>query len=243
MATFGFSVGDFITCLKLIRDVTQAMNDSKGSSSEYQSLFHTLDSLNQALIYSELIYHQWDTQIASSVYKKHATAMINGICFERRKCSQLIESFLKSSQSYTDAFIKERGRAIIRNWRKVTWVFQKEEVKKFEKELQRHLQALRIYTDAFFQYECFSSIYSDAHTSPEIKLLQTQKQLDGKLRVYLQMSPIYEQTYLGWPNLYNPGFLPKQELWGILGKPPQALQRMCCYLMQMVEAYFYQCCS
>lgn len=150
MATFGFSVGDFITCLNLIREVYQALCDSKGSSSEYQSLFHTLVSLNQTLPYSELIYLQWDTQAAGSAHKKHATAMINGIVFGRQKCKQLMESFLKSSQPYTDAFVKGRGSAVIRNWRKVTWLFQKEEVNKFEKELQRHLQALRIYTDAFF---------------------------------------------------------------------------------------------
>jgi hypothetical protein len=40
----------------------------------------------------------------------------------------------------------------VRNWRKVMWLFQKEEVSKLEKELQRHLQALRIYTDGLFQY-------------------------------------------------------------------------------------------
>jgi hypothetical protein len=156
MATFGFSVGDFVTCLQLIREVVQALNDAKGSASEYQSLFQTLVSLNQSLAASELIYLQWNTQAATPVYKKHATAMINGILFERQKCKQLMENFLKSSQPYTDAFIKERGKAVVRNWRKVTWLFQKEEVNKLERELQRHLQALRIYTDALFQYACFN---------------------------------------------------------------------------------------
>jgi hypothetical protein len=151
MASFGFSVGDFVTCLNLIREVAQALNDSRGSASEYKSLFQTLVSLNQTLASSELIYLQWDTQAASPTYKKHATAMINGILFERQKCKELLERFLKSSQPYTDAFIIERGRAVVRNWRKVTWLLQKEEVNKLERELQRHLQALRIYTDALFQ--------------------------------------------------------------------------------------------
>lgn len=156
MATFGFSVGDFVTCLNLIREVAQALSDSKGSASEYQSLFQTLVSLNQSLAASELIYLQWDTQVVSPIYKKHATAMINGILFERQRLKTLMEDFLKSSKSYTDAFIKKRGRAVMRSWRKVTWLFQKEEVNKLKRELQRHLQALRIYTDALFQYESFS---------------------------------------------------------------------------------------
>jgi hypothetical protein len=153
MATFGFSVGDFIACINLIREVAQALNDSKGSASEYQSLFQTLVSLNQILAASELIHLQWDTQAASPAHKKHATAMINGILFERQKCKQLMEDFLKSSQPYTNAFVKERGGVVVRNWRKVTWLCMKEEVNKLERELQRHLQALRIYTDAFFQYK------------------------------------------------------------------------------------------
>jgi hypothetical protein len=204
MATFGFSVGDFITCLNLIREVTQALSDSKGSSSEYQSLFHTLVSLKQTLVSSQLIYPQLDTQAASSA--------INCMDFERQKCKQLMESFLKSSQPYTNAFVKERGSAVIRNWRKVTWLFQKEEVNKFEKQLQRHLQALRILTDALFQYEYSALVYSDAYISPEIKLRPTQRQSDRRLGVYFQMSPTCEQTYLWWSKLCNPGVLPKQEV-------------------------------
>jgi hypothetical protein len=153
MASFGFSVGDFVTCLNLIREVAQALSDSRGSASEYKSLFETLVTLNQTLAASELIYLQWDTEATSPTYKQHATAMINGILFERQKCKELLESFLKSSQPYTNAFVKERGRAIVRNWRKVTWLFQKEDVNVLERKLQRHLQALRIYTDALFQYE------------------------------------------------------------------------------------------
>lgn len=154
MATFGFSVGDFITCLQLIREVAQALSDSKGSASDYQSLFQTLVSLNQSLAASELIYLQWNTQAVGPAYKKNGKAMVNGMLFERQRCKELMGEFLKSSQPYTDAFVKERGRAFVRNWRKVTWLFQKEEVNKCEKQLQRHFQALRIYTDALFQYEC-----------------------------------------------------------------------------------------
>ena len=42
MASFGFSVGDFVTCLNLIREVAQALSDSRGSASEYKSLFRNL---------------------------------------------------------------------------------------------------------------------------------------------------------------------------------------------------------
>jgi hypothetical protein len=196
MACFGFSVGDFVTCLNLIHEVAQALSDSRGSASEYKSLFGTLVSLNQALAASELIYLQWDTQDASPICKQHATAMINGILFERQKCKELLESFLKSSQPYTDAFVKARGRSIVRNWRKVTWLFKKEDVNYLERQLQRHLQALRIYTDALFQYEYSTLLHSDADVFPEIKQLLMRRRWDQRLEAYFQMSPTCGQTCL-----------------------------------------------
>jgi hypothetical protein len=196
MASFGFSVGDFVTCLNLIREVAQALNDSKGSASEYKSLFETLVSLNQTLAASELIYLQWDSQATSLTYKTQARAMINGILFERQKCKELLESFIKSSQPYTDAFVKERGRAVVRNWRKVTWLFQKEEVNKLERQLQRHLQALRIYTDALFLYTHSALLHSGTDVSPEIKPLLMRRRWDRMLEAYFQMSPTCGQTCL-----------------------------------------------
>jgi len=85
-------------------------------------------SLNQSLAASELIYLQWNTEAISPLYKKNGAAMINGMLFERQEYKQFMEEFLKASQPYTDAFVNQRGKAAVRSWRKVTWLFQKEEV-------------------------------------------------------------------------------------------------------------------
>jgi hypothetical protein len=72
--------------------------------------------------------------------------------FARQQSKKLLEEFIESLQPYTDAFIKSDGKLVLRNGRKIKWQFQKDETRKLEQNLNRHLEALRIYTDALFQY-------------------------------------------------------------------------------------------
>jgi hypothetical protein len=154
MATFGFSVGDFIAFLGVVKDVTNALKESTGSASTYRSLIHTLEALNQALTTSGLIYLQWENVPAAEAYKKDARAMINGMLFHRQQCKELIEKFIESTQSYENAFLGPflgRKQAMKRNVRKITWLFQKDKVLRLEKDLQRHLTAMQIYSDGLLQ--------------------------------------------------------------------------------------------
>jgi hypothetical protein len=151
MASFGFSVGDFITCLSLVRQITQALRGSTGSVADYKSFLQTLNSLNQTFTTSELIYLQWQNDAGDPAYSSNAQAMVNGMLFERQQCKLLMERFLKASEPYSDAFLKRLERAIVRCWRKVTWLSQKEEIGKLERDLQGHMRAMQIYADALFQ--------------------------------------------------------------------------------------------
>jgi hypothetical protein len=151
MASFGFSIGDFITCLSLIRQVSQALKDSSGSVADYKSFLQTLSSLNQTLTTSELIYLQWQSQTSGPAFQPNTQAMVNGILFERQQCRSLMERFLKASAPYTDAFLSRRQNAMVRGWRKVTWLYQKDEISKLERDLQGHMQAMQVYSDALFQ--------------------------------------------------------------------------------------------
>jgi hypothetical protein len=151
MASFGFSVGDFITCLSLVRQITQALRGSTGSVADYKSFLQTLNSLNQTFTTSELIYLQWQNDVGDPKYSSSAQAMVNGMLFERQQCKILMERFLKASEPYTDAFLKRRERAVVRGWRKITWLSQKEEIGKLERDLQGHMRAMQIYADALFQ--------------------------------------------------------------------------------------------
>ena len=152
MAAFGFSAGDFITCLGLINNISQALKDSTGSASDFNALNETLQSLSQAIAASEVIYLQWSDLPTTATFKANSRAMINGMLFQRQRCRLVMEEFLKAAQPYTDALVHERGKSVVRTWRKVRWLYQKDMVLKLERNLKGHLEALRIYTDALFQY-------------------------------------------------------------------------------------------
>lgn len=50
MATFGFSVSDFLATLGLVRGCIQALSESTGAKTKYQDLMHQLYTLERALI-------------------------------------------------------------------------------------------------------------------------------------------------------------------------------------------------
>lgn len=154
MATFRFSVGDFITLLTLVKDVTAALRESTRSASSYRSLIETLDALSQALTFSGLIYLQWEDNSASETHKQNCKSMINAMLVHRQRCKKLIEKFLESTRPYASSFLsslQNRRFSITKNIRQITWMFQKDTVSKLERELQGHLTPLRMYSDALFQ--------------------------------------------------------------------------------------------
>lgn len=48
-AGFGFSVGDIVAFLKLIKQSIEALQDTKGSTADFQGLSHDIDSLKDGL--------------------------------------------------------------------------------------------------------------------------------------------------------------------------------------------------
>ncbi|KAI4236893.1 MAG: hypothetical protein LQ349_002254, partial [Xanthoria aureola] len=48
-AGFGFSVGDIVAGLKLVKQSIEALQDTKGSSGDYQALTREIDSLKDGL--------------------------------------------------------------------------------------------------------------------------------------------------------------------------------------------------
>ena len=153
MAAFGFSIGDFIAFLGVVKDVAAALKESTGSASSYRSLIQTLEALNQALTTSGLIYLQLKNIPAAEAYIKESQAMINGMLFHRQQCKELIEGFVGSTQPYQNPFLESfqgRRHAMTKNMRNITWMFQKYKVLQLEKGLQRHLAAVQIYSDCLF---------------------------------------------------------------------------------------------
>ena len=84
--SFRFSVGDFVACHRLIKDVTESLKSSTGSVSDFSDLLRSLKSLEQALVASQIVCDQWQALEATSQFKQSATAMMNGIRFEHKQC-------------------------------------------------------------------------------------------------------------------------------------------------------------
>jgi hypothetical protein len=148
---FGFSVGDFVAGASLIADIVRSLNDVKGSKSEYRALSETLQSLNQALTVSHIVYLQWDTVVIHPQYENNASTLLKGMGEARQKCLDLMQSFLYKTGHYDDAFIQDRGNRASRDFKKVTWLFKKGDVKALREELNIQLQILQEFTNAFFQ--------------------------------------------------------------------------------------------
>jgi hypothetical protein len=122
--SFGFSVGGFVACLLLIKDVTESLNSSTGSVSDFSNLLRSLKSLEQALVASQIVYDQWQALEATSQFKRSAgydewnTIRAQAMQSDTRWLPKLLKP-------YTDAFIKGRGMSLVRQMRSSRGFFAK----------------------------------------------------------------------------------------------------------------------
>lgn len=149
--SFGFSVGDFVACILLVNDITKALQSSTGSVSDVKTLNGQLDSLMLALMSSASIYQQIKAIDIGPESKLASEAMSTGIQIEYERCRDALEVFKDSLRSYTDAFLKGKASSLTRSFRKVTWLFRKDDILKLEKSLDGHLKALNMYKSALHE--------------------------------------------------------------------------------------------
>lgn len=151
--SFGFSVGDFVACLVLIKDIVDALNDSTGSKADFKALFGTLQSLENACKICQLVYHQCEEPHVEPQIQMKAGAIRQQLLNEHQKCKDVLESFIGSLSPYTDAFVDERSKAValVRHVRKITWLSRKADVAKLERELKGHLDSLQVCAAALCQ--------------------------------------------------------------------------------------------
>ncbi|CZR68719.1 uncharacterized protein PAC_18618 [Phialocephala subalpina] len=116
---FGFSVGDFISAISLIKTLISALNDSAGSKPQYQRLIEALFNLERAL-----------TEVKN--LKVTASQGSQKIALEQvaSQCQQSIERFLEDNAKFKDTL----GLAASKSkwsWRtnlhKIQWALCKDE--------------------------------------------------------------------------------------------------------------------
>lgn len=88
-AAFGFSTGDFISSINLVKSVIQALNDSKGSSKEYLEVIAELRGLETVLVLVKSQYNQ-------SIQPSQRAALRQAV----KDCETSIDDFLASIEKY-----------------------------------------------------------------------------------------------------------------------------------------------
>lgn len=148
--SFGFSVGDFVACLGLIKKITDAFSDSAGSKADFKALFGTLKSLENAFQICQLVYQQCEESHVDPRVQIQSRAIRQQLLNEHQQCENILKTFFSSIDPYMNAFAEEQSKAVglIRHVRKITWLSRKADVAKLESNLKRHLDSLQMYARA-----------------------------------------------------------------------------------------------
>lgn len=136
---FGFSAGDAIAVSILIKDVFRALDDSKGSSAEYQQLSRELCSLDRALLEVELLSGTSETSLELNALSHTARRVVD-------QCKECIEQFLKKIQAY-NASLRERGSGnkLRDAGKRIKWALTQTEVlAKFRTEINGHSSTINM---------------------------------------------------------------------------------------------------
>jgi hypothetical protein len=128
---FGFSIGDFITSINLVKDIIKALNDSKGSSKEYLEVILELRNLEGSLV---LVKAQYNDILQ--------TGLRNALCQAVKDCEDCITNFLESLQKYhghlSTKGTKNRWKDAIR---KIQWhLCQADDLTTFRVQIASHVR-------------------------------------------------------------------------------------------------------
>jgi hypothetical protein len=131
--TFGL-VGDIISVCLVIKDLLDALNQSRDSPKEYQEVIHELWILDRALLEVDLLMRTCN-----------ATVKLVALCETARltveKYRRSVESFLEKIKKYGPSLCESGSGNILRDTSvKIRWqISQKDEVTKFRAELGAYI--------------------------------------------------------------------------------------------------------
>lgn len=131
---FGFSVGDLVTGLKLIKDSIEAVKDTKGASVDYAELLTEVNCLRDGF---EAID---DLQLDRNGSAKQKTAIHRAIA----ACQKCIDDFLLSISKY-QPHLNSTASGLTSNYRKIKWALcRKDDVATFRAQLERHTSSINM---------------------------------------------------------------------------------------------------
>ncbi|MCJ1469184.1 hypothetical protein MMC07_007817 [Pseudocyphellaria aurata] len=156
---FGFSVGDLITSLKLIKDSVEAVKDTKGAATDYAQLLTEITSLQDGL---EAIGDLGSVHKGSNKQLPAINRAV-GAC---RKC---VDDFLTSISKY-QPHLHPNASGLTSNYRKIKWALcKKDNVATFRAQLERHTSSINMLLITFQTKETMESKGGDGSTTMVVK--------------------------------------------------------------------------
>ena len=136
--TFG-SVGDIITLCIIIKDLVKALDDSKGSSAQYQEVIRELWALDRVLLEVELLWRTCESTNELNALRETAHRMAD-------RCRRSIEAFLKKVEKYRPSLRDGGSGSVLRDaTMKIRWqVSHADELTKFRAEINAHCSAINM---------------------------------------------------------------------------------------------------
>ena len=130
--TFG-SVGDIISVSLLIKDLVKSLDNTRGSSAEYQAVIRELWSLDHALLEVEVLFRSCDQTVELNALSATANE-----CAEH--CRKCITKFQERMRRYQKSLQSGGSGSFIRdNALKIRWqICEKEDLAKFRAEINAH---------------------------------------------------------------------------------------------------------
>ena len=128
---FGFSVGDFIAAITLVKDMVLALQDRAGAKLQYRRLVAELMNLERAL--TEVRYLKIDASLLPQKTALEQTAS---------QCQETIEDFLKQNAKFSTTLGTQSSTSRW-NWRanlhKIQWaLFKDDAIDKLRSETMGH---------------------------------------------------------------------------------------------------------
>ena len=132
-AFFRFSIGDFINGIHLVKEIIEALSESRGSSKEYVELSTQLDSLELALT-------QIESQYPDIEDNTHQVALVRAVT----ACSKLVYDFLQSIEKYHRSLSHKAPKSVWKETlRKIQWqLSMPEELVEFRGKISFHVNAI-----------------------------------------------------------------------------------------------------
>lgn len=134
--TFG-SLGDFISISILIKQVSQSLNDARGSTVEYRSLFKELDTLDIVVLQVSQACHAYLSGSQAHVLGEMASGITGQLQADIKDLKDHIEKY--KSTLGCDSVSRIRG-AIGR----LRWLSEKEAFGKFREKFSSHKISLNL---------------------------------------------------------------------------------------------------